>query len=176
MAKIAFSKLGAKTNQRVNTVTFNNCEIEVKEYLEMEEKLDMISDIVNGCIEENIHFYNPGKVEVYEVLYVIERYTNITFTEKQKENLPKLYDSIVSSGLAKNIISAISDEELNTIAELLKSSLNNIYSYRNSIAGILEQFNLNQDELNLDIEEVVSKITNNPEAITLLRNLNASLG
>lgn len=176
MAKIPFSKLNAKLNQKVNTVSYNDCEIEVKEYLPITEKLDIISNIINDCLEENLNFYNPGKVEVYEVLYIIEAYTNISFTAKQKEERKRIYDIIISSGLAKTIISAISDEEINAIESLLIQALDNIYKYHNSAAGIIEQLNINQDTMGIELENVLSQIVDNPEAVTLLRNLNATLG
>ena len=42
MAKVAFSKLGLKINNDVKTVVFNEQTIEVKQYLPIEEKLNLI--------------------------------------------------------------------------------------------------------------------------------------
>ena len=37
MAKVAFSKLGIKENKDVNTIVFNDIEIEIKKYLSIED-------------------------------------------------------------------------------------------------------------------------------------------
>ena len=42
---------------------------------------------------------------------IIDNYTNISFTEKQKEDVPKLYDAIYSSGLKDAVMKAIPEAE-----------------------------------------------------------------
>ena len=53
MAKVAFSKLGIKENKDVNTIVFNDIEIEIKKYLSIEDKLNMISAAINNAMDEN---------------------------------------------------------------------------------------------------------------------------
>ena len=58
MAKIAFSKLGIKKpNEEVKTIIFNENEIEVKQYLPIQEKLRIIGDAINNSMDGN-KFYN----------------------------------------------------------------------------------------------------------------------
>ena len=158
MSKISFSKLNAKTNQQVNTVTYNDCEIEVKEYLPISEKMEIVTKIVANCMAVDANYYNPGMVEVWLVLELVKNYTNITFTEKQIATSDKLYDQVVSSGLAKVIIEKISDEELNALQELLDGALKNIYSYVNSIAGILQSTKENYSNTQLDVNKVKEEL------------------
>ena len=47
MAKVAFSKLGVKTNQEVKTITWNDQTIEVKQYLPVNNKLELASRVIN---------------------------------------------------------------------------------------------------------------------------------
>ena len=47
MAKVAFSKLGLKVNQDIKTIEFNGQNIEVKQYLPIQDKLRLISNIIN---------------------------------------------------------------------------------------------------------------------------------
>ena len=55
MAKIAYSKLGL--NKMINKdpviIKFNDQQIEVAQYLPIEKKLDLISDIINNSIDES---------------------------------------------------------------------------------------------------------------------------
>ena len=50
MAKPTFAKFGLKVDQSVKKVVFNEQEFEVKQYLPIEEKLTIISDIINNTI------------------------------------------------------------------------------------------------------------------------------
>lgn len=140
MAKLSFTKLNAKINTEISTIVFNEQTIEVKKYLPISQKLDIVQSIVDDCVENNPNYYNSGIVEIKQIFAIIENYTNLTFTEKQKEDFKKTYDILVSSGLAQKIILEIEDSELNTISELLQNALKNIYSYNNSIAGLLNTF------------------------------------
>jgi hypothetical protein len=66
MAKVAFSKLEAKVNTKLNVISFVNSKgeevsYEVKYYLPIEEKLTMISNIINQSIDDN-GYYNPMRL------------------------------------------------------------------------------------------------------------------
>ena len=67
MAKLAFTKLGLKTNNQIKTILFNEQEIEVKQYLPINEKLEMISNVINLSADDN-NFANPVKVSVFTTL------------------------------------------------------------------------------------------------------------
>ena len=60
MAKIAYSKLGLNkmVNKDPSIIEFNDQQIEVVQYLSIEKKLDLISDIINSSLDDNT-YYNP---------------------------------------------------------------------------------------------------------------------
>ena len=176
MEKIGFSKFNAKVNTQVNKVSFNGIDIEVKEYLPIEEKMSLIETIVNEALSRNLDFYNPGEIEAMEVLCIVKNYTNISFTEKQEADIPKLYDIIVSSGLGKIIISAISDEEINTLESLLYNSLDNIYKRRTSLLGMLETIQQDYSALDTDATAIQNKLASEKESIFALRDIMTNLG
>jgi hypothetical protein len=60
---------------------------------------------------------------------LIEKYTNISFTEKQKENIPKLFDILSGNGLVNLIISEIPQEEYDTLTRSVYDSIDAYYSY-----------------------------------------------
>ena len=113
-----------------------DADIEVKEYLPIEKKMEMITDILNSCADDNYRFYNPGYLEMQTVLNIIFYYTNLTFTAKQKENLPKIYDSVISSGFYNEVISLIPEEEVSFIKEIIKKSIKSIYKYNNCFTAV----------------------------------------
>jgi hypothetical protein len=106
MAKLSFTKLGLKPNNEIVNIVYGDLTIEVKQYLPIEEKLEIITSVLELSHDQN-NFSNPIKVKVYTALEIIGKYTNITFTDKQKENPTKLYDLLNGNGLIEKIIGAI---------------------------------------------------------------------
>jgi hypothetical protein len=137
MAKVAFTKLGLSKNTDIKTIQHNGQEIEVMQYLPVNEKLALISRIINLSADDN-NFANPIKVSVFTVIELIDAYTNINFTEKQKEDPCKLYDLLVGKGLSSLIFSNIPVVELNEILTGIEDTVKAVYNYRNSILGILD--------------------------------------
>ena len=65
-------------------------------------------------------------------------YTNINFTEKQKEDASKLYDNLISSGLLAQIISKIPTEEYDMLYTYLENVKNDLDKYGQSFKAILD--------------------------------------
>ena len=103
MAKVPFSKLALKRKEEIKTITINNNIIEVKQYLPVNEKLELIGRIINLAHDSN-NFSNPVKLEAIGTVEIIAAYTNITFTEKQREDTAKLYDLLDENVIVKLII------------------------------------------------------------------------
>lgn len=174
MAKVAFSKLGVKTNQEVKTITWNDQTIEVKQYLPVNNKLELISRVINLSADEN-NFANPVKVDIYFAIEMVDAYTNISFTEKQKEDVCKLFDSITSSGLLAVIRDAIPEEEYGYLYHDINACVSAVYSYKNSVMGILENITTDYDNLNLDASAIQQKLAD-PQNLELLKGVMAKLG
>lgn len=171
MAKIAYSKLNVKIPKDIKELEFNNQIIEVKQYLPLEEKTVMIEEIVNLALSENRFRYNPILTSVYENVKVITYYTNITFTENQKNDIIKLYDGLVSSGLLNKIYEAIPTNERNIIKTLLETCLNGVYNYNNSVRGILDDLSTDYSNLNFDALSIKDELAENSEELKILQNL-----
>lgn len=174
MAKIPFSKIDTKIQNDVITKTIigkNNETIkyEIRTYLPIEEKMNMISNIINQSLNDN-GFCNPMAVNLYLTLETIYYYTNFSFTEKQKENPLKLYDIIINKGLFQEVINTINPIEWEEIQKNLWDTINNIYKYNNSAAGVLETIIQNYSNMNLDISELTNKLTDN-ESLSTLKEL-----
>ena len=159
MAKLAFSKLGLKNNNQVVNINYNEQIIEVKQYISVNDKLKLISDIINNTVDEH-SFCNPVKVKVYLLIDIVENYTNISFTEKQKEDIVKLYDLIQSNSLFDKILAAIPDEEFNDLLNSTWDSVDAIYTYRNSVMGILDNVSADYDNVNVDVNKTIEQIKN----------------
>ena len=176
MAKVAFSKLGIKENKEVNTIVFNDIDIEIKRYLPIEDKLDMISTAINNAMDENGDI-NSVVLEAHFNLQVVFYYTNLTFTDKQKENLVKLYDLLKGSGLMDAVIDAIGldNEEYYDSYRGCKSTVNEIMTKKQSARGIMEDIVANYGNMSFDTAEMQKNLSD-PNNLTLLKNIMDKLG
>lgn len=174
MAKVAFSKLGLKIDQEVKTFEWNGQVIEVKQYLPVNKKLELISRVINFSGDEN-SFANPIKIDIFFTIEVLETYTNISFTEKQKEDVCKLYDSIISSGFFAAAKTVIPWTEVEALRMDLTNCIDEIYKYKNSFMGILEATKEDYSNLNLDATEIQGKISDQNN-VAFLREVMAKLG
>ena len=157
MAKLAFTKLGLSKSQEIKIVEFNGQDIEVKQYLSVNDKFEIIGNIINRSADDN-NFANPLKVEIFTALEIIDAYTNISFTEKQKEDPSKLFDLIVSSGLYEEIVHNIPHAEIEALQCYINSTITAVYEYRNSIMGLLENITADYSNLNLEATEIQKKL------------------
>ena len=169
MAKVPFSKLGIKINEGNDIISWNDQEIEVYKYLPIINKTEMITRIINLSITDT-GYYNPLRIKIYTTLEIVYNYTNINFTAKQKEDIFKLYDLIVSSGLYSKIISAIPQEEWNDIEKTVWDTIKNIYEYKNSAMGILEAISQDYSDVTFDLESLQSVISD-PASFGLLKQI-----
>ena len=174
MAKLTFSKLALKKQDKIKTVKYNEHDIEVKQYLPVNDKLDLIARVIMGAHDEN-NFPNPIKIKVIRSIEIIMAYTNITFTDKQKEDIAKLFDLMEENGLLDIIISAIPETEYDFIIDGINKTVDAIYTYQNSVLGILESISQDYSNLDLDIEKLQDKISN-PENLALLKDIVTKLG
>lgn len=176
MAKIAFSKLNAKVNTDIKTIALEDGkEIEITQYLSTEEKLGLIARVIELAHDVDINYMNPLKTDVYFDIEVLKAYTNITFTDKQLENLPKLYDQLLSSGWLVKIINEIPKEEIRILKHNVARTQTAFYAFRNSAAGILELISTDYSNLDLDITNLQKKISNG-ENIELVKSIVEKMG
>ena len=176
MAKVSFSKLGLSKNTNTNIVEYNGQNIEVKQYLPINDKAALTATILNYTLNNGENrFPNPLQIEVFTLLQVIEKYTNITFTDKQKEDPAKLYDLIVSSGFWGVIAEALNVEDYNVLLNYIDESIKAYYNYYNSVFGILDSMNRDYNNMSLDASEI-QKTLADPENMALLKDVLAKLG
>lgn len=179
MAKVPFSKLQASINISETKISYINKSgeeiiYEVKNILPFKEKIELITRIINLAVDDN-GFYNPMRVKLYLVLETVYAYSNLSFTEKMKEDAFKLYDILTSTGIFTNIVNAIDINEWKTIQEDVLTTIENIYKYRNSAMGIFETVTNDYSNLNYDAKELQSALAN-PENMALLKDVLTKLG
>jgi hypothetical protein len=87
------------------------------------------------------NFANPMRVNINILLEIIFAYTNINFTDKQKEDRFALYDLLVGSEFWTQFLAVLPNEEYVSIYNGVWDTINEIYKYRDSVLGIIEAVN-----------------------------------
>ena len=88
----------------------------------------------------------------------MEKFTNISFTDKQKENIAKLYDEIRASGLEDLIWEHSNCDQM---YGNIVSQLEAVYAYKNSMASWSEEnMNPNTAEWESKAQGILSDLTN----------------
>ena len=174
MAKTTFSKLKLTTEIKPVEVTWNDQVIEVKQYISMQDKLTFVSNVLNAAADDN-RFYNKGKVDMFFLLELIYTYTNISFTDKQKEEPVKIYDAFKVSGLSREIINSIPNEEIDYLYDVVTDVAKQIYAYQNSAYGIMDAMNTDYSNLNFDIQKLTDNIKDK-ENVQFLNEVLTKLG
>ena len=175
MAKVAFTKLGLKRKDEVKTVNINNIVIEVKQYLPINDKLALISRVINLSHDSSNNFANPIQVEVIGTIEIIMAYTNLSFTEKQKEDYAKLYDLLEENGITKELISAIPEDEYAFLIDGINESIEAVYKYQNSVLGILDSVAQDYSNLEFDASKIQQELAD-PQNLELLKGIMSRLG
>ena len=174
MAKPTYSKLKLTSAVSPKVITWGEQEIEVKQYISIQDKLTMVSEILNAAADDN-KFYNYGKIKMFFDLKVIKYYTNLSITEKQMEDQIKLYDSFIVSGFYKEVFAAIPEDEIGFVYHILMETVEQIYKYQNSAYGILDAFNTDYNNMDMDIQKLVSGIKDK-EGVEFLNEVMNKLG
>ena len=174
MAKVTFTKLGLKKNEDIKTIQICGQDIEVKQYLPIQEKLELIGRIIDNSANNN-NFENPVHLELYTNFEIIAAYTNITFTEKQREDIGKTYDLLFGNKVINDILAWIPKGEYDIIANGVKDTIKAMYAYKNSLLGILETISQDYSNLNLEASEIQQKIAD-PQNMEFLKSVLTKLG
>jgi hypothetical protein len=91
---------------------------------------------LQNALEEGI--YNPLRLDMYFHLFLVYMYTNINFTEKQRENELKLYDALKSNGILDEVLANIPEQEYATLFEFLNEMVTVKTEYGKSVVSLVQ--------------------------------------
>ena len=75
MAKVSYASLKLKINEETTKINFKDTEIEVLNYLPIDDKYSLISITLQKAQEENV--YSPVLLDMFFHLHLVYLYTNI---------------------------------------------------------------------------------------------------
>lgn len=136
MAKVSFASMKLKVNEAVNVIDLYGKEVEVKQYLPIEDKNSLCEIALQAATGGTI--FNSLLAEAYFNTYIVMEYTNINFTDTQKSDILKLYDILDSNGVINLIISSIPKDEYTMLYDNFIEMSEKINKYMTSAKAIAD--------------------------------------
>ena len=155
MAKTTYAGMKLKVNTQPKEIDVNGNQFEVFQYLPIEDKYDLVMVTLQNCFENGI--YNPIKKDMFFHLYIAYMYTDIAFTDKQKEDPEKVYNVLESNGILTEIINAIPEEEYNKLFEYMNETIELSMRYSTSMGAMVSSI---IDDLPSKAQEAVDILNN----------------
>lgn len=134
--KASYANMKLKINTEVEKFDFCGQEIEVLQYLPTQDKYDLLMITLQEAFENGI--YNEFKLQVYFELNLVYMYSNISFTEKQKEDELKIYDNLNSNGFFKLFFENMNENEYNDLLMNLENIKNDKMAYNTTVKSVLQ--------------------------------------
>ena len=172
---VTFDSLKKELPLKIKAIEINGQTIEIKQYLPVNDKLTLISAVLEQVAQNEYPFANSIQMDVYSTLGIIYAYSNIEFSEEEKANPAELYDELERQDISNKIIAAIPEAEYKFVIEGIEKQVSAYYNYVNSVKGILETVSQDYSNLNFDATEIQKKIAD-PENLTLLKDVVTKLG
>ena len=135
--KVSYANMKLKVNTDVKTFDFCGQKVEVLQYLPAQDKYDLLMVTLQKSLEHGA--YNEFKLNLYFELNLVYMYTNISFTEKQREDEFKLYDTLKSNGFYEQFFQAINEDEYNELFAQLNAIKDASSANRMSVGAVISQ-------------------------------------
>ena len=133
---ISYANMKLKPITTTHKFEWNGNEIEVLDYLPIEDKYDLIMITLQKSFEDG--YYNPIKIDEFFHLHLIYMYTNINFTDKQREDEHKLYDSLKSNGLIDAFIEQMNEFDYSELFNMLDDTKRELTEYKRSTSALIQ--------------------------------------
>ena len=84
--------------------------------------------------------YNEGLLTAYFYTYIVMFYSDLEFTNEQKQDILSLYDILETNAVISKVCDAIPKVEFDDLVELLQDQKENNVGYKRSTAYLVGQF------------------------------------
>lgn len=121
---------------QAKTITYNEQEIEVKQWLPVMDRYNIIMITLQESREGSM--YNPIKMDMYLLLNIIYKFTNITFTAEDRVNADETFDKLNTSGLLNAVLKAIPNDTRESLIKGLVETAEKMEKYNSTLAGTIQ--------------------------------------
>ena len=138
MAILNYKDLNLSKANVFKTFKWGDKNVEILDYLPIESKYDVVMITLQRAYEDGI--YNPIKLDMFYHLNLVYAYTNLVFTDEERENESKLYDEMVSSGFMSLFLENMNPDEYAEMQDDIDNIIESNMKYRVSAAAIFSKF------------------------------------
>ncbi len=113
-------------------------EVNVLKYLPIEDKNNIIKMAIQNAEENGV--LNDLLLDMYFRLYTVYSYTDLEFTEDEKNDPVALYDILESNGVICTVINTIPVGEFTYLLDMKNTMVERHLARRGSIAATIQSF------------------------------------
>jgi hypothetical protein len=135
-----FKDMNLKVKDDIKIVEIAGVKVGVKQYLPAEDKNAILEITMQEADKGTI--LNTYNLDSLFHLYLVLKYTDINFSNEDKEDMLALFDILESNGIIDAVVAAIPVEEYTTLRDNLLDMVEHYLTYRNSARALVEQFSL----------------------------------
>ena len=174
MAKINLKQLITIKAIEPITININNIDITVKQYLPLDEKMELVQRVLNRAVDET-GFFSPMRLEVILELEIIRTYTDINITDKMMDTPGKIYDQIENNGIWNNILTTLPSAEYRALHQAVNDCVAAVTSYQTSFVGVMKNISENYDDTKINIDELM-KTLDQPDKVGMVKEILDKMG
>lgn len=136
-----FKDMNITLNNELKEVQIgDDIKFNVKQYLPAEDKNALLEIAMQTADQGTI--LNTFALDAIFHTYLVFKYTDIEFTDEEKENLFDLYDILEDNGIIDAVVAAIPTREYESLRTYLNEIVDSYLTYRNSTRALVEQFSM----------------------------------
>ena len=133
-----FKDMNLKVKDDIKIVEIAGVKVGVKQYLPAEDKNAILEIAMQQADQGTI--LNTYNLDSLFHLYLVLKYTDINFSDEDKEDMLALFDILESNGIIDAVVRVIPEDEYNTLRDNLMEMVEHYLTYRNSARALVEQF------------------------------------
>ena len=103
----------------INIVKVDGQDIEVYSEISPIDEHDIIFTVLQKSFVDG--YYSPYLINMYLTIYLITCYTNIELTQEDWEDVPKLYELFMMSGLAEEVLNVIGEDTIKETLDMVNA-------------------------------------------------------
>ena len=156
--------------QRASVKITDDLEVEVRNYLPIVDKGELVTWIVDRAVDENTGCFSPLRIEVYFSLAVLKWSAGI---EVDTEDVATAYDAFEQTGVFNKVVGAIPEGEYQFLEQLVLETTGDIARYNTSFAGMLSNMSNEATGLDNQINSILESIQNKEglEELAAIKNV-----
>jgi hypothetical protein len=152
-----FKDMNVTLKNELKTVQIgDNIKFNVKQYLPAEDKNALLEIAMQTADQGTI--LNTFALDAIFHTYLVFKYTDIEFTQEEKENLFTLYDILEDNGIIDAVVAAIPKTEYESLRTYLNEMVDSYLTYRNSARALVEQFSMFAPQVAQNLAEMSQNI------------------